>query len=164
MTYRALFFKLISSRYVDHNHRPAGWGVSDYMTEYDTITQRILSDNVLKNTTAFVGPSLCCQEPGFELQNLLDAGYLSTENAANIVEVTVQHYPTNNCQLSGVINAQDIFAEFLNHTSAQSLTTFYQNDVNTVRSMGKDVVMLEMNSASCGGFAGLSDSFGVAMW
>jgi hypothetical protein len=24
--------------------------------------------------------------------------------------------------------------------------------------------MLEMNTASCGGFAGLSDSFGAAMW
>jgi hypothetical protein len=38
------------------------------------------------------------------------------------------------------------------------------DDVATVRGAGKEIMMMEMNSASCGGFAGLSDSFGVAMW
>jgi hypothetical protein len=34
----------------------------------------------------------------------------------------------------------------------------------TASDRGLEVVMSETNSASCSGFAGLSDSFGVAMW
>lgn len=33
-----------------------------------------------------------------------------------------------------------------------------------VQNAGKELVMLETNTASCGGFAGLSDSFGAALW
>lgn len=126
--------------------------------------QEIINANVLTNNTAFVGPSICCDREGFYLTDVLNAGYLNEDRAPNMALVTTQRYPSNNCQLNGVINPQDIFAEFLNHTSAQALTNPYLADIATVRGAGKDVVMLEMNSASCGGFPGLSDSFGVAMW
>lgn len=150
--------------YVDHNHRPQGWTVDNYVSEYNAITQEVLGANVLINTTAFVGPSLCCGVQGFMLQDVLNAGYLSPDNSAHISEITVQSYPTNNCQLSGIINAQDIFANFLNHTSAQSLTQQYYGDIAAVTAAGKNIMMMEMNTASCGGFAGLSDSFGAALW
>ncbi len=74
-------------------------------------------------------------------------------------------YPTNNCQLNGnVLSAQTIFPDFLNHTSATNLTQQYLNGTITALAAGKDIVMLETNTASCGGFAGLSDSFGATMW
>jgi hypothetical protein len=151
-------------RYVDHGDRPAGWGLNDYLNEYDAMTASILSTNPA-NPLAFVGPSVCCQVQGFELTDLITAGYLDSQRATNIAKVTVQHYPTNNCQINGnIINPQDIFGSFLNHTGATSLVDLYTADSAAVQAAGKELVMLEMNTASCGGFAGLSDSFGAAMW
>ena len=135
------------------------------MNEYNLITRDILDKNVLRNSTAFVGPSLCCDVDGFFLPDVLNAGYLSDQNSPHIAHITAQRYPANNCQLGGTVtNAQDIFQEYLNHTSAQSLTSIYANDIATIRAAGKEIMMMEMNTASCGGFAGLSDSFGAAMW
>ncbi|KAK8866161.1 hypothetical protein IAR55_001312 [Kwoniella newhampshirensis] len=150
--------------YVDHSKRPAGYGVNDYVSEFNRITQSVLSDGSLSNPVAFTGPSVCCDVIGFEMDDVLNAGWLSN-NVNNLAAVAVQHYPTNNCKINGnVINAQDIFADFLNHTSAQSLVAPYLGNAATVQAAGKEMVMLETNTASCGGFPGLSDSFGAAMW
>ncbi len=40
----------------------------------------------------------------------------------------------------------------------------YANTSNILQAMGKPLVMLETNTASCGGFSGLSDSFGSTLW
>ncbi|WWC58858.1 uncharacterized protein I303_101403 [Kwoniella dejecticola CBS 10117] len=150
--------------YVDHSKRESGWGVSNYVSEFDSMTQSILADNNLIDTTAFIGPSTCCQVVGFELDDVLNAGWL-TDNVNNLAAVSVQHYPTNNCKINGnVINPQDIFADFLNHTSAQAQVSPYLGNAATVQGVQREFVMLETNTASCGGFAGLSDSFGVALW
>ncbi|TYJ52266.1 hypothetical protein B9479_007140 [Cryptococcus floricola] len=150
--------------YVDHNHREAGYTVAEYVSEYDATLASIIANGSLLDPSMFLGPSLCCEVVGFEFSDLLSAGWLD-DNVDRLSAVTVQHYPTNNCQVNGnVIVAQDIFSDFLNHTSAQALVGAYLADSATVQDKGKEYVMLEMNTASCGGFAGLSDSFGAAMW
>jgi hypothetical protein len=53
----------------------------NYVDEYNLVTREILDSNVLLNTTAFVGPSLCCGVDGFFLNDVLNAGYLSEENS-----------------------------------------------------------------------------------
>lgn len=53
---------------------------------------------------------------------------------------------------------------FLNHNNVQTLNTAYANTSQIAQSLGKPFVMLETNSASCGGFSGLSDSFAASMW
>lgn len=128
------------------------------------MVKSIVSNGSLLNNNAFIGPSLCCNVPGFEFSDLINAGWLK-ENVDRLSAVTVQHYPTNNCKVNGkVIEPQDIFSDFLNHTSAQALVGEYLADSVTVQNAGKELVMLETNTASCGGFAGVSDSFGAAMW
>lgn len=112
----------------------------------------------------FVGPSTCCSRIGFELPDIANTGWLSN-NAHKLAQISVQHYPNNNCQLKGVaIDPQTIFAEYLNHTSAKLLTAQYADEAALASGAGKELVMLEMNTASCGGFPGLSTSFGAAMW
>ncbi|KIR52771.1 hypothetical protein I315_04634 [Cryptococcus gattii Ru294] len=150
--------------YVGHNHRSAGWGVSNFVTEYADVLNSIVSNGSLLNNNAFLGPSLCCNVAGFEFSDVINAGWLD-QNVDRLSAVTVQHYPTNNCKVNGnVIAAQDIFSDFLNHTSAQALVGDYLADSVMVQNAGKELVMLETNTASCGGFAGLSDSFGAALW
>ena len=53
---------------------------------------------------------------------------------------------------------------FLNHNNVQNLNTAYLNTTTLAQSIGKPVVMFETNTASCGGFSGLSDSFAASMW
>ena len=36
--------------------------------------------------------------------------------------------------------------------------------LNSTQANGKKLLMFETNSASCGGFVGISDSFGAALW
>ena len=125
----------------------------------------IMSQADLSIQSPFVGPSVCCQTPGFGLQDVIGAGYLNEQNAPRIGAVTVQHYPENNCQIAGKIyDPQTLFPTYLNHTSPQSLVQLYAGDTAAVRGAGKEMIMLETNTASCGGFPGLSDSFGAALW
>ena len=56
------------------------------------------------------------------------------------------------------------FPDYLNHTSGQSIVQPYLNSTNFAQTQNKKLLMFETNSASCGGFAGISDSFGAALW
>jgi hypothetical protein len=112
----------------------------------------------------FMGPSLCCERQGFLLPDVIGAGWLD-QHRDTISAITVQNYPENNCGVSGVYTQpQDVFYRYLNHTSAEWLTAQYTDVAQYGLEYGKELVMMEMNTASCGGFAGLSDSFGAAMW
>jgi hypothetical protein len=57
-----------------------------------------------------------------------------------------------------------MFPTFLNHTSGINLVAPYLNSLNLAQAAGKPMVMFETNTASCGGFPGISDSFGAALW
>lgn len=75
-----------------------------------------------------------------------------------------QKYPFDNCDAASGETGQNIFSQYLNHTLATSLVYEYEAAANEGAARGLDVIMAETNSASCSGFAGLSDSFGIAMW
>lgn len=78
-------------------------------------------------------------------------------------------YPTDNCaaqfNTGGTIrNAQDIFPDFLTHNSSQTIVQPYLNSTAYAQTKNKKFMMFETNTASCGGFAGISDSFGASLW
>ena len=52
----------------------------------------------------------------------------------------------------------------MNHTSGTGIVAPYLNSAGIAQQAGKPFIMFETNSASCGGFAGVSDSFGAALW
>jgi hypothetical protein len=80
----------------------------------------------------------------------------------------VSSYPDDNCGaafgLGAVINPQDEFPNYLNHTSAKSIVAPYLNSSNIAQAAEKPFLMFETNTASCGGFPGISGSFGAALW
>lgn len=150
--------------YADHNSRPSNYNVTNYAEEFSSIADFVLSTDSFGTDPLFVGPGICCDVAGFELQDVYNTGWLQ-QNAQDLAIVAVQHYPTNNCQVNGnVIDAQTIFPNFLNHTLAQALTQPYMPLTPETLAAGKNIMMFEFNSASCGGFPGLSDSFGISMW
>ena len=44
------------------------------------------------------------------------------------------------------------------------MTQSYLNSASLAQQAGKPLLMFETNTASCGGFPGVSDSFGAALW
>ncbi|KAG8896304.1 hypothetical protein FRC01_011897 [Tulasnella sp. 417] len=73
------------------------------------------------------------------------------------------HYPDNNCA-SPKVDPQPLFQNYLSHGQVQGLVSPYFAAANTAVAAGKKFMMMETNTASCGGFAGISDSFASALW
>jgi hypothetical protein len=59
---------------------------------------------------------------------------------------------------------QDVFPQYLSRTLAQNLVGFYVESSRLAQEAGKPMYMFETNTASCGGFPGVSDSFAAALW
>ena len=69
-----------------------------------------------------IQPSVCCN---WSIDDLLADGFM-TKFDAELKVVGVMHYPANNCGLSGYINPQDIFPDYLTHKSAKTFASHYQ--------------------------------------
>ncbi|KAG9102409.1 hypothetical protein FRC06_002026 [Ceratobasidium sp. 370] len=109
------------------------------------------------------GPSVCCR---WKPEDVIAAGYL-TQFGNNLKAFAVQHYAENGCTSTNPPNTPDppsLFAQLLNHTAATSFGAAYVNASNMVQAAGKEIIMLESNSVSCGGLDGVSDTFGSALF
>jgi hypothetical protein len=80
-------------------------------------------------------------------------------------------YPLDNCAEAQPNNPdfthydpQAIFPQYLNHQSGLDLVNPYIPSIAIAQAAGKPFIMFETNTASCGGFRGISDSFGSALW
>ena len=79
-------------------------------------------------------------------------------------------YPSDNCGVAfpssnlTINNPQDLIGTYFSHQSALSIVTPYLNTSNIALTNGFPFYMFETNTASCGGFPGLSDAFGAALW
>jgi hypothetical protein len=78
-------------------------------------------------------------------------------------------YPNNNCNAKfGTGTPQDPQENFgsgyLTHNAGIDLCQPYLNSAMLAQQANKPFIMFETNTASCGGFPGISDSFGAALW
>lgn len=85
--------------------------------------------------------------------------------------VVLHSYEHNNCAaLKGatpqdpIIDPQNLIAVYLTHDEAVGLSKPYANSQALAQQANKPLIMFETNTASCGGFAGISDSYGAALW
>ncbi|KAI0633082.1 glycoside hydrolase superfamily [Trametes polyzona] len=153
--------------YADHKHRDPGYNQTDYFNEFGVIVKAIESDPKIKSRGNLVAPSL---QGTWTLESVYDTGFLTTYGDS-ISIVSVEHYPDNNCAAAfpdagfgDPKNPQDVFANYLNHGSGQGLVNPYLGSIPVAQQAGKQFMMFETNTASCGGFPGVSDSFGAALW
>lgn len=79
-------------------------------------------------------------------------------------------YPTDNCFViygpeGGTFHdPQETFSNFTSHDQVQNLVSGYLPSTQLAIGANKPFIMFETNTASCGGFAGISDSFGATLW
>lgn len=79
-------------------------------------------------------------------------------------------YPDNNCAANfntgqPITQPSSVFPDYLTHTTrVVDLVAPYLNSTLLSQTYSKPFIMFETNSASCGGFAGVSDTYGAALW
>ncbi|KAF5329457.1 hypothetical protein D9619_009103 [Psilocybe cf. subviscida] len=151
--------------YVDHGHRPQGYGPYDYYGEFGLLVEALSGNSNVPNKNILIGPNV--NSGNWSPEQVWNTGFVDTFSS-NLGYLAVEHYPTDNCFAQfGVGTPRDpqtMFPTFLNHTAGQNIVAPYLNSTAYAQSKGKRLLMFETNSASCGGFVGISDSFGAALW
>ncbi|KAE9392594.1 hypothetical protein BT96DRAFT_864152 [Gymnopus androsaceus JB14] len=151
--------------YAAHGHRPQNYSQYDYFGEIGSLISDMGQNSDLSVAqTLLLTPSV---SGTWTPEDVWNTGLVETYNA-NIAWLSVEHYPTDNCYAqfgSGTPrNDTELWPTYLMHSSAQSLVAPYLNSTNFAQANGKPFIMFETNTASCGGFAGISDVFGAALW
>ncbi|KAI0341170.1 hypothetical protein BDW22DRAFT_334247 [Trametopsis cervina] len=153
--------------YEPHDHRPLGWNQTNYFEEFGIVVQAIQNDANIPIRGNLLAPSV---SGTWTPESVFDTGFLGAYADA-LGAVAVEHYPDNNCAAafpgstdSAPVVPQDVFANYLNHNAGNSIVGQYIDTSQIAAQNGKPLVMFETNTASCGGFPGVSDSFGAALW
>ncbi|KZP33173.1 glycoside hydrolase family 79 protein [Athelia psychrophila] len=146
--------------------RSPDYSPQDYFNEFGMEMAGINADALIPVKNNIVGPSTTGDEWSPEV--IFATGYLDAY-ASNLGFISVEKYPDDNCAAifggaSAPKDAQTEFPKYLTHTAGASIISGFLNASKTAQSIGKPMLMFETNTASCGGFPGLSDSFGSALW
>ncbi|KAF9223282.1 glycoside hydrolase family 79 protein, partial [Gyrodon lividus] len=150
--------------YAAHGHRPSTYSPYDYFGEFAIMVDAINADNSIPVKNNLVAPSV---SGTWSPEEVFDTGFVPAYSAS-LGYLSVEHYPTDNCYavygIGSPVSPQDVFPSYLNHNASLALVAPYLNASAYSASQGKPFVMMETNTASCGGFPGISDSFGATMW
>lgn len=154
--------------YATHGSRPPTYSQQDYFNEFGTVVQAIANDPQIPTRNNLVAPSV--NSGPWSPESVWDTGFVSAYSGA-LGALAVEHYPDDNCAAAfpnGGFGApkdpQAVFANYLNHTSGIAVVAPYLNSSAFAQQSGKPFLMFETNTASCGGFPGVSDAFGAALW
>ncbi|KAG6827198.1 hypothetical protein H0H92_012825 [Tricholoma furcatifolium] len=153
--------------YQRHGHYTT-YGPYDYYGDFGSYVQDMVTAN-LPGQNLLVGPNIAYAD--WTTEDVWNTGFVSTYDA-NLAFLSVENYPTDNCaaqfNTGGTIqDPQTIFPDFLSHTAQYSGHSIIQKFLNSTQfavTNGKRLYMMETNTGSCGGFAGISDAFGAALW
>ncbi|KAJ7923331.1 glycoside hydrolase family 79 protein [Mycena leptocephala] len=150
--------------YVAHKHRNQTYGPQDYTNEFGQLVAALAEDSHVPVKNNFIGPSV---SGTWTPETVWNTGFIS-QYTASLGALAVEHYPTDNCfPVYGIGTFHDpqiVFSNFLSHSSGVGICKPYLNSTAIAVASGKPFLMFETNSASCGGFPGISDSFGGALW
>ncbi|KAI0791078.1 glycoside hydrolase family 79 protein [Abortiporus biennis] len=154
--------------YPSHGHRPVTYGPQDYFNEFGIVVNGLNNDANVPVRNNLIAPSVAGSwTPEMVWNTNFVPTYLNSLSA-----LAVEHYPDNNCAAAFPDNPdfgpakvpQDVFPSYLTHQSGISITAPFIPSTNLAQQVGRPFLMFETNTASCGGFPGVSDSFGSALW
>ncbi|PPQ83810.1 hypothetical protein CVT25_001025 [Psilocybe cyanescens] len=151
--------------YADHGHRPATYGPYDYFGEFGDLVNAMNGDTNIANRELLIGPSVSTGR--WTPEQVWNTGFVDSYSSS-LAYLSVEHYPTDNCYAQYGVGTprdpQSIFPSYLTHTAGQSIIAQYLNSTQYAQTKNKRLLMFETNTASCGGFPGISDAFGAALW
>ncbi|KAG8985974.1 hypothetical protein FRB90_004327 [Tulasnella sp. 427] len=142
--------------YETHGRKPAPYQIPQYMADWERVRSTYAASR-----TDLLAPNVCCS---WSIDEMLAAGLL-TQFGPHLGAVTVQHYKDNACGNALVpMTPEAAFLTYQTHASVQNFWNPYINASQAINAAGKEFIMLETNTASCGGFAGSSDSFAAGLY
>ncbi|KAF6743283.1 glycoside hydrolase family 79 protein [Ephemerocybe angulata] len=151
--------------YAAHGKRPQGYSPYDYVGELYQMLQAVDANPNVPVKNKFVGPSISQSE--WTPEQVWDTGFIANFKD-RLYALTVERYLNNNCFAqfgSGTYqDPQANFPNYLTHDTHVGLLAGYLNSTQLAQAAGLPFMMFETNTASCGGFPGISQSFGAGMW
>ncbi|KAJ7471486.1 glycoside hydrolase family 79 protein [Mycena galericulata] len=155
-------------QYSIHGHRPADYGPANFSSDFGIVDAALRADpkvSVVNNK--LIGPSL---SGVWQPEEVWDVDFIP-DHLQSLFELSMSFYPNNNCaaefggpNATGAIDPQTIFSSYLDHTAGQKIAANYISSTALAQTYNLPFLMIETNTASCGGFAGVSNSFGSALW
>ncbi|KAH7925637.1 glycoside hydrolase family 79 protein [Leucogyrophana mollusca] len=150
--------------YADHGLRNSTYSPSDYYDDFGVVVDAIANDAHIPVRNNLVAPSV---SGTWTPEMVWATGFISTYSSS-LGYLAVEHYPNDNCYTEYGIGTpadpQALFPSYLSHDAATNLVAPYLNSTIVAQQAGKPFLMFETNTASCGGFPGISDSFGATLW
>ncbi|KAI0633080.1 glycoside hydrolase family 79 protein [Trametes polyzona] len=152
--------------YAAHGHRPPTYSQFDFFGEYALLTQAYQNDTSIPIKNNLIAPSV---SGTWTPESVWDTGFVDAYTQY-LGALAVERYPTDNCAVifpNPDNPPHDPIAEqalFLTHQAGINITQQYTNSTMLAQTWGKPFLMFETNTASCGGFPGISDTFTSALW
>ncbi|MFL5860188.1 MAG: glycosyl hydrolase family 79 C-terminal domain-containing protein, partial [Solirubrobacteraceae bacterium] len=131
--------------------RPAGYGFDSYMRDYTTVSRR------LPHTIPLVGPASGAPRWLAGLARYLRAN-------PRVRMATFHRYPLHRCFTPRASPAFPTVAHLLAPTAATGPATSLAPAIRVAHARGIPFRADELNSVSCGGARGVSDTFASALW
>lgn len=151
--------------YVRHGHRPPSYGPFDYVGEIYNLLSALAGPEHDINRQLLIGPNIATGD--WTPEDVWNTGFVDTFSQ-NLKYLAVENYPADNCFAQfGIGRPVDVQAEFpnyLSHNAGKLVINKYLNSTAYAQTKGKRMLMFETNTASCGGFPGISDAFGAGLW
>ncbi|KAF9033112.1 hypothetical protein BJ165DRAFT_1515715 [Panaeolus papilionaceus] len=152
--------------YEQFGRRLGPYAPSDYANEVQALIEVIDANPRIPQKNMLVGPSIATGP--WQPEQVWETGYIDRFKD-RMFSFSVENYPHDNCAAQydtgrPHTDPQELFPYYLNHQNLLEHVGKYTNTGNLVAATGKPLIMFETNTASCGGFMGISDSFGAALW
>ncbi|KXN82401.1 hypothetical protein AN958_02606 [Leucoagaricus sp. SymC.cos] len=151
--------------YPINGHRPSNYGPQDYSNEFGELIQAIEADQNVQQKPLLLGPSVA--SISWTPEQVWDTGYVPNYQQ-HLYALTVEHYPNNNCFANfgtGIYqDPQENFPSYLTHNASVKLCNPYLGSTGMAQQFNLPFIMFETNTASCGGFPGISNSYAAALW
>ncbi|CDO76007.1 Glycoside Hydrolase Family 79 protein [Trametes cinnabarina] len=152
--------------YAAHYHRPMSYGPYDFFGEYALLTQAYQADSNVPIKGNLIAPSV---SGTWTPEQVWDTGFVEAYTQY-LTALAVERYPSDNCAVI-YPNPQNppkdplqMLPQYLTHNAGLNMATQYRNSTLLAQGWGKPFLMFETNTASCGGFPGISDTFTSTLW
>ncbi|KAI0750899.1 glycoside hydrolase family 79 protein [Daedaleopsis nitida] len=152
--------------YARHGHRPEEWGPQDFFNEFGSMNQAYTSDSQIPVKNNLIAPSVTS---GWTPEMVWDTGFIDAYGQY-LSALSVERYSSDNCAVvfpdpnNPPKDPLEMLPAYLSHKSGINIISQYLNSSMLAQQWGKPFMMFETNTASCGGFPGISDTFTSALW
>ncbi|TCD66253.1 hypothetical protein EIP91_001616 [Steccherinum ochraceum] len=155
--------------YARHKKRVDTYTQFDFFGEFGDLIKAMEANPNIPLSNNLIGPNIATGDWTPEM--VWDTGFIDAYKN-NLHALAVENYPDDNCaaiytDFGPPKNPQDVFPLYLSHdgeNASKSMIRKYLNSTAVAQAAGKPLMLFETNTASCGGFMGISNSFGATLW